>query len=632
MEYKINKLQNGGGYATFTPITRNYPGSQNTNVASSSDKSDKSSSDEESNSILSKKMMDDLYSGGLVNDVHKFVNELIQLEQSSDLPFMKPNNRIAALRMRDKFNEIKETKDYWSKAIATAKENGGLSEVAVDGGRIFTKTEDNKIQSMSLKEYEGKRDKVSPLSVQELMYERQYNSSLTGQNGVFIVAENAIGMNKITEHIQSLVAALGTETDKDSHYYSKEQAAQTLKSFGGKQPSKEEYNALMALNEVIKGDSQYAKVSLETSSKKNQITTALNYIWNTLGTPAQEKLSATAVINGVSNPKQFIYDVLNTNTPISVSREVTPVETTDAQGLPKTPKEETNTRSLTQFQMLHNDKLANPNTTFAYNDPIMSTLFRGFVGGVSPIILPNGDNVGMTTINTILNKGYNAFLKGTDTFFGDKKVSLADTNNIIYDGQDAAKVYMPVGTDGGPDYDAFAKFKEIYAVYEANKSIWSPKQAENHFKQNGYNLKIDEQYEDGQKVKIIRDNAFVKPFLVMYGYTNNATDLVKGNENWLTKLSSDEESSLLPQFKNVWTIGTGKTAQNVTPNSFGPESYYKGMVAIPYKPEAAAIINAMVGQGPKEKIASIGDVQRNLYHSSNQPLNPNTSGLSLNPQ
>ena len=53
------------------------------------------------------------------------------------------------------------------------------------------------------------------------------------------------------------------------------------------------------------------------------------------------------------------------------------------------------------------------------------------------------------------------------------------------------------------------------------------------------------------------------------------------------------------------------------------------MVAIPYRNEAAAIVDAMVGQGPKEKTSSIVDVQRTLKQSSGQPLSSETNSLRL---
>lgn len=115
----------------------------------------------------------------------------------------------------------------------------------------------------------------------------------------------------------------------------------------------------------------------------------------------------------------------------------------------------------------------------------------------------------------------------------------------------------------------------------------------------------------------------------MYGYTNDATGLTDDND-WLTELSSEEKTSIVPALEQIWTVGKGKTAKNLTPEKFwNVEDYYKGMVAIPYKGEASAIVDAMVGQGPKDKVSTIGDVQRNLRYSSNQSLNPNVSSTAL---
>lgn len=272
-----------------------------------------------------------------------------------------------------------------------------------------------------------------------------------------------------------------------------------------------------------------------------------------------------------------------------------------------------------------------PNLTFAMNDPKYSTIFRGTIGGVSPIITPNGDNIGMATVGNILRSGYNQFLDSTKVYYGNKRVSNEELNSLIYDGNDAAKVYMPVKGDGTPDYEALGAFNEIYAVYEANKKNWTTKQAEDYFKKNHYDfIKIDERYENGEKVKVIRDNQFVKPFLVMYAYTNDATNLTDGNDEWLTKLNSDQEDLIVPQLEQIWTITSGKKSKNLTPNkSWHIEEYYSGIVAIPYKENHAATIDAMVNAGPREKTSTILDVQRNIANSSNQPLNPNTSSTTL---
>ena len=73
---------------------------------------------------------------------------------------------------------------------------------------------------------------------------------------------------------------------------------------------KELYNAFIHTNKPKRNDAYINSIDIDK---------ALNYIWNTLGSPAQQKLSAVAVINGVNNPKQFILDMLQAGTDESIS-------------------------------------------------------------------------------------------------------------------------------------------------------------------------------------------------------------------------------------------------------------------------------------------------------------------------
>jgi len=43
------------------------------------------------------------------------------------------------------------------------------------------------------------------------------------------------------------------------------------------------------------------------------------------------------------------------------------------------------------------------------------------------------------------------------------------------------------------------------------------------------------------------------------------------------------------------------------------------MIAIPYREGHAAVADSQVGQGPRERVSSIEDVQRNLRHSIQVP-------------
>jgi hypothetical protein len=53
------------------------------------------------------------------------------------------------------------------------------------------------------------------------------------------------------------------------------------------------------------------------------------------------------------------------------------------------------------------------------------------------------------------------------------------------------------------------------------------------------------------------------------------------------------------------------------------------MIAIPYRNGYGAVVDAMVGQGPRDKIQSIGLVQANLRNNG-APIYGTTSGTQLN--
>ena len=576
MKYNIGKLQNGGGFATFVPIMPNFPGAP----ASGSTGNAKAKSDD-SSSIVDDKMLEHLYNqGGLVNDVNQLVTQINQLEKSADMPFLNQNNRATMLRLVGKINEVNQNKEYWKEAIGRAKESGGLGEVAVDNGRIYVKTKDNKIQAMSLKEYAGQRDRVNPLSVQELMYERQYNPNLTGQNGVFTVADNAIGINKITDHIKSLVSGLGTETDESSKYYSKELATQTIQSFGGKQPSKEELNGLIALNNVLQNDSDYSKVQLKTSSQRNQIGSALNYIWNTLGTPAQQKLSATAVINGVSDPKQFILDVLHNDTNFSTTREVTPVKTEDAKGITKQSGAEKE-KPITPFELENNSKMGQ--SIINWNDP--STGLNMQLSGNNVGLWENmNDNTYLKTglLETLLNSHTGALLEKNNVFFGDKKISPDDVQNIIVDpSSGSARVYFPVNGRGEPDYDLMKTIEELKKSAPHDST---PEQLTKYFAERGFDyVQFDHNFQ-------LKPNSNFKPFLLAYGYADEKSASINGNKE-IKELKGDE-SGVSKVLNRIWDKEKIKSPTGIFNWS---NTYYKGNILIPYQDNSSILASSLAG-------------------------------------
>jgi len=467
MKKKIKRLADGGGFAAFTPIIHSAPTPQISQPAKQT-----GSTEPESNSIIDEKMLEYLYKNrGLVNDVNKLVSDLIKLESSSTTPYLNKQNRIAALQITARINEVSQNKESWNDAIKIAKEAGGLSEIAVDTyGRIFSKTPDNQIKSYSLEEYKTKKDKIRPLSVQELMYERQYNPNLTGKNEVFTVAENAIGINNITDHIKNIVTSLAIESDEYEKFYEKEKVINYLQSKNIKNPTKQEIEGLVVLNEIANSPGDYVSVNKKITSQRGNIEKALGYIWSTLGTPAQQKLRAVSITNNIDNPLQLIYDMLNVHTDHSESLSITP------KTLPKSKEESENSDksiSLSVPELFHGDRLHTPGMFYEINNPSAKVSLKVTATGIGSLfsLTKNGEILGPETLNRVLiSDNYQSILNQEKVYLGDEKVDPMLLRELAYTGQQVAKVYMPVRADGSPDLGQMEKFNTIFQEFSKNKN------------------------------------------------------------------------------------------------------------------------------------------------------------------
>ena len=123
MKVNIHKFQNGGGFAQFTPILRSPGQPQEPTKSGNTTESKKSSG------LLDEDIYKDLMKdGGLTNDVNALVDQLVKLEEQG---FTDVNSSTKALRLFAKINELKNNKDNWKSAVTTAKESGGLGEIAV---------------------------------------------------------------------------------------------------------------------------------------------------------------------------------------------------------------------------------------------------------------------------------------------------------------------------------------------------------------------------------------------------------------------------------------------------------------------------------------------------------------------
>jgi hypothetical protein len=607
MKVNIQKF-NAGGFASFVPI-RSQPSQMPTTTK-------KQPEEAASSGLIDDKLFKDLIGKGLINDVNQFVKEVIALESNSS-QLIGDVGRSNSLKMIARLNEIQQNKSLWDETLKVSEKSGGLGEVAVGtNGEVFVKDNKGKIKSMSLEKY--KESPTRLLTVGELLNEREINPKLTFDRSIFTVAKNSVGLTKITDHVRTLMQTLSEYSEINEKYVSKKQVAENLAMLQAAPPSQTTLAAIQDLEEILETPGDFYKIYSKEAGKRKNIDKALNYIWTTLGTESQHKLKAVSVINGKDNPKELIVDMLLSYTEPTLEHKITPIREELITGKEST----TGDKSLTSFQFFNKGLL--PTGQFKFNNSKADALLKGVIGSTGALVDDKDKAIGMTSLRTIFQDlGYNRLLDTNYAYFGDKQISLANQDNVVYDpNATSGLVYLPTNGDS-VDWDSVDEFKDIYAIYEANKKVWSKKEAEDFFDQHNWEITIDEI--NGEKV--IRSNAFVKPFLVTYGYTNSATGLTKDNK-YVSKLAKDEKEEVKSLLESIWITFSGKRKIDNTPDkSFHREQYYGGIVTVPYRKGFAVNVDAIVGQGATNPIPTLGQVQAK---QKSPLLNSNIAGIVLN--
>lgn len=572
---RLKKLQ-GGGFLTFTPFISS-PTIPNAMVASSNKSSGGSNSS--GTGIVSDEIFKELLKGGLANDVDSVVKDLYTLENSNVNPFLNSNNVSSSIAMISQVNRLRLSNKMWDEAQKNLNSQGAAGEVAVgSSGEVYTKDKDNKISAMTVAQYNKNKGNVKLLTNGELLLERMYNPKLTWSDQVTNVAGSAVGMQKIVNHIKGVISALGTETVTDERAVTKEQAAAELQKLGqtlGAKPTAAEAKAVADLYEIIQTPGDFAKVKTTNSTERRQALKAANYIWSTLGDGAQKKLMVTAQLNGISNPAELILDMINAQTSQSSERSVTP------DNYPQSTKSSTgtgtgdaidqfNNKPSSPFELFHNGKTGAQ--LFAWNDPNTNRTYDLVATGVSKLFTSDNKMLGMSSLKKVLDSDISMVLDTNRVYYGNKRINLNNLSEILYDGQNAAKVYMPVTADGRPNYERLKELKKLEEQVFSNPNL-TPEQVNKIFENNGFSyVKVN-----GQKEFI--ETANFKPFLVFDGLTGSKSSAVDNN-NYIKALTSAEDDEVSGAMKATWADEKIKN----TPVSWDIfTTYYKGLVAIPYK-------------------------------------------------
>lgn len=626
MKY-TRKLQQGGLLA-YTPTLMSSPGQAAATGAAESKKS----------SIIDDDIIKELTTkGGLTNDTNALLAQLTQLEKSSVNPYLNSQSRATSLALIGKVNDLRQSKSMWNEAYRKASTSGGLGEVAVgDNGEVYTKDEEGTIQATTLEAYSRKSDKLQILSVADLLNERERNPKLVGQNNIFNVANNSIGIKNISDYAQKIVASLGKESQSNEKIYDKgvaqEMRNQMAESIGNdRAPNNEEAKGFGILDSVINSPSRYNEIMVESSSERNHAMKAVNYIWSTLGTNAQRKLSAQAALNGQKVPN-LLLDMVIMGTDHSEKTTVKPISESKAKTGTDNAESLGGAKSMNNPQIMIHGTLG-ARKEFKFNDPQASVQFAGLTVGVAPLLTPDGKAIAPTTFDNVLKSGWEQVVDTNNIFFGNKKIHNTQLREISVDGMsEMGNVYLPVNeATGAPDYASLTLFRGLMDKYDQIKDDpnITKQDITMMFENSGFSVSI----KPDKTIDVRAMGSNVKQFFVTWAYTNDASELVKDNmdpnNGGLRRLEGNEHDAIVPYTDSAYTIKDGKKTKNLRPNKrLKSERTYKGMVLIPLRVGATVNIDAALDKGPKLPSYSEQQVRVHAQNSMGNYVQPNMDVLN----
>lgn len=586
------------------------------------------SASKQSTSILDDDLKKELLSkGGLVNETNALIQEIIKLESQSDNPFLNQSTRSNTLEIIAKINELRQNKNMWEQSFDLSKSSGGLSEIAVGNkGELYVRGEQG-LQAMSVSDYKKNAGKVRALSVAELLEERNSNPGLVGNNSIFNIANNSIGIEKISDYASKIVNALGKEVRKSQEIYDRSELQGRLQALGtevqstGRTPSQEELKGFEILETLKNSPSRYNEIISESSTQKNHALKAVKYIWTTLGQNAQNKLSAQAAINGVS-PSEMLLDLVIIGANESTSTQVNPISESKARSGSESGSESlTGAKNMTPVELLM-DGTFNTGNQFTFNDPETNSKFQGMMTGSMALTSIDGKPIGPTTLFGVLKEGWEQLVNTENMYFGNRKIESRHLNEIIIDGMsDIARVLLPVDNSGKPDNASLQEYQELMKYYNSNKEGMSKAEVQKLFNNSGFEVTVNED----KSLNVSKMGANVQPFLIAYAYTNEGSDLPEENSDvnsgGLRALKGVEKDNMKSFEDAAWTRGSGKSRVDFKPSEgffgrlFGTERY-KGVVYMSIREGGDVLAGATQGAGPKKPVYSVSDTMYNAQNSS----------------
>lgn len=592
----MKRIYQSGGVVSYTPFIPNSGTASTTSSSKSTDKQDKITG------TLQKEIIDVLKENGIQSDVDTFLSQANAfLNKSQHLSSMSlfggssdDYSMTDLIQVLSMANRVKQNKAQYDVASDRLKTQDAWNEVAVSNdGKIYVYSEEG-LRTVSADEYHKNRDKYQALTNSQVLGLREQDSNLAFNSNVLRDMSGALGLKTITTQLMDTVSKFGTMSRTE---YTKDTGdAISQSAWDGMQ--------------ILLGEGPQGYYKATTKSEKENVQSALRYLWSSLGTDGQARLRAETAVNG-GDPSRNQYDLLlqtiehHTDFEQSVDFDKTATEyDPDGDGKGSNPGD-----ALTEGTLAIEVARGNLTETTAYMSPVAQRVsdkammsFKAWNAG--QLQDRQGDVLHANNLQDLLPNVEQAKAADTSTIvFGNQILSSQDAASVVWDGRSlATRVALPKKYVNGkqvPDFDLMIKLNELNAWVSDNPGVTSL-EVQSKMKE----LASEGVYFDPDTKRYTISPERMGFFLSFAAYgSDDLLDITDTSKPFLQKLSRKEGKQLKTQFNNYVQFGKAipgkKEKQKNNFESSEAGDFYYGNIYIPIVDPLQATITTTNQYYPK---------------------------------
>lgn len=522
----IKKLQTGGAVnLMYTANPYTMPQQAATTSKSSDD-----------DGLISKDLLKKLE--GIPVDVDNLMETVADLEykQSMGIPVSSKTVR----RVEAQINRVVQQSKYLQDAESRAEKNDAFGEIAVGNrGELFTVGESGDIKKISIGDYNIEKHGPA-LTVNELIEQRKFNPTQAYDPTLTTVVGNNIGMSKISDYIQKIVASVGSSESSTEAYTD---LAGIVGREMAKRPTQEQLQTLQQLYQLSQTVGMDAIFKEKNLMKQKNVQEAFGFINSILPRNMRLQMQARFVANGFSleDSARGVSDIIG-QALLSGNDVKSQYNIEYSASVNKENQTKSQSRNLGVLEQLVQGSLGKRDyKLMSSKNPEFSLNLHGT--GVGSLATFNNNIVDKSPLSIALQSGLAPLIDENHVTIGNQKVPVGAFDTILYNGGDVINVWAPVNADGDVDLEGLQLLSEIQSICDTNPNLTTQDK----------NALLEKYQLDGyfDEKGTFHGAGQMAQFLVMTGLTSDEV-LDASSNPYADKLSRDDKQLEFKQLERIY--------------------------------------------------------------------------------